>query len=80
MAMRVSKVLNIQHPNAAGIDIGSRSHFVAVPADRATESVREFGCYTEDLNALALWLLDCGITIAALESTGVYWIPVFEVL
>lgn len=80
MAMRVNKVLTIQYPNAAGIDIGSRSHFVAVPADRSTEPVREFGCYTEDLHTLARWLLDCGITIAALESTGVYWIPVFEVL
>jgi transposase len=80
MAMRATQVLTIQHPNAAGIDIGSRSHFVAVPADRSTEPVREFGCYTEDLHALARWLLDCGITIAALESTGVYWIPVFEVL
>jgi transposase len=80
MAMRVTPVLNIQHPNAAGIDIGGNSHFVAVPADRSKESVREFGCYTQDLYAMAAWLLECGITIAALESTGVYWIPVFEVL
>jgi transposase len=80
MAMRVTKILNIQHPNSAGIDIGGSSHFVAVPADRAEDSVREFRCYTQDLNAMATWLLECGITIVALESTGVYWIPVFEVL
>ena len=80
MTMRVTKVLNIQHPNAAGIDIGSSSHFAAVPTDRSETPVREFGCYTEDLNTLAMWLLECGITIVALESTGVYWIQVFEVL
>lgn len=80
MAMHVTKLLNVQHPNSAGIDIGGSSHFVAVPADRAEDPVREFGCYTQDLNAMAAWLLDCGITVAALESTGVYWIPVFEVL
>lgn len=80
MAMRVRNELTIQHPNAAGIDIGSRSHFVAVPADRSETPVREFGCYTQDLNAMANWLLSCKITIVALESTGVYWIPVYEVL
>lgn len=80
MAMRVTKALNIQHPNAAGIDIGGGSHFVAVPPGRAELSVREFGCYTEDLNAMAAWLLECGVTVAALESTGAYWVPVFEVL
>ena len=80
MAMRVTKALNIQHPNAAGIDIGGSSHFVAVPPEHAELSVREFGCYTEDLNAMAAWLLECGVTAAALESTGVYWVPVYEVL
>lgn len=80
MAKRVRTELSIHYPNAAGIDIGSRSHFVAVPSDRSEEAVREFGCYTEDLQAMAAWLLSCGITVVALESTGVYWIPVFEVL
>lgn len=80
MAMRVRNELTIQNPNAAGIDVGSRSHFVAVPADRSESSVREFGCFTGDLHAMAAWLIECGITIVALESTGVYWIPVFEVL
>lgn len=80
MAMRTRNELTIQHPNAAGIDIGSSSHFVAVPADRSESVVREFGCYTQDLYEMAAWLLACGITIVALESTGVYWIPVYEVL
>lgn len=80
MAMRTRTELTIQHPDAAGIDVGSGSHFVAVPADRSETAVREFGCYTEDLLAMAAWLLECGITIVALESTGVYWIAVYEVL
>jgi transposase len=80
MAMRTRNELTIQHPNAAGIDIGGGSHFVAVPADRSETAVREFGCYTQDLNAMAAWLTECGVTIVALESTGVYWIPVYEVL
>ena len=67
-------------PNAAGIDVGASSHWVAVPGHLAEESVREFGAMTDDLNALASWLLGCGVDTVALESTGVYWIPVFEVL
>jgi transposase len=66
--------------NAAGIDIGSERHMVAVPEGRAEVSVREFGTFTADLNALADWLQECGITTVAMESTGVYWIPIFEVL
>lgn len=80
MAMRVRNELTIQNPNAAGIDIGGSSHFVAVPQDRSDTPVREFGCYTQDLYELAAWLLCCGITVVALESTGVYWVPVYEVL
>jgi transposase len=67
-------------PNAAGIDVGASSHWVAVPRHLADEPVREFGTVTEDLNALADWLLACGVDTVALESTGVYWIPVYEVL
>ena len=67
-------------PNAAGIDVGGSSHWVAVPARSCDESVREFGAMTDDLNAMADWLLACGVDTVALESTGVYWIPVFEVL
>ena len=72
--------LTITHPNAAGIDIGSASHFVAGPADRDDEPVREFRSFTADINALADWLKQCGVDIIAMESTGVYWIPVFELL
>ena len=72
--------MTIQYPNAAGIDIGCASHFVAVPPDRADESVREFPSYTVDLNALADWLQTCGVDTVAMESTGVYWIPLFELL
>lgn len=72
--------LTITHPNAAGIDIGSASHFVAVPPDRDDEPVREFSSFTVDLNAIADWLTACGVDIVAMESTGVYWIPLFELL
>ena len=65
--------------NAAGIDIGSEQHLVAVPEGRDTVSVREFGTFTADLQALAGWLKQCGVTTVAMESTGVYWIPLFEV-
>jgi transposase len=67
-------------PNAAGIDVGASSHWVAVPKHLADEPVREFGAMTDDLNALADWLLACGVDTVALESTGVYWIPIHEVL
>jgi transposase len=72
--------LTITHPNAAGIDIGSASHFVAVPPDRADEAVREFPSFTVDLIAIADWLQACGVDTVAMESTGVYWIPLFELL
>ena len=66
--------------NAAGIDVGSERHLVAVPEGRDEVSVREFGTFTADLEALAAWLKKCGVTTVAMESTGVYWIPLFEVL
>ena len=66
--------------NAAGIDIGSERHFVAVPEGRDEVSVREFGTFTTNLQALAAWLKQCGVTTVAMESTGVYWIPLFELL
>lgn len=69
------QAITITHPNAAGIDIGSASHFVAVPPDRDDEPVREFPSFTADLNALADWLKACGVDTVAMESTGVYWIP-----
>jgi transposase len=60
--------------------VGSASHFVAVPADRADEPVREFKSFTESLVQLADWLTTCGVNTVAMESTGVYWIPLFELL
>ncbi len=68
------------NPNAAGIDLGSTEHWVAVPADRALQSVRCFGTMTPDLEAMADWLKECGITTVAMEATGVYWIAVFQLL
>lgn len=67
------------NPDAAGIDLGSESHYVALPPDR-NEPVRQFGCYTEGLVAMADFLVANGITTVAMESTGVYWVPVFQVL
>jgi hypothetical protein len=67
--------LGIVHANAAGIDIGSREIWVAVPPDRTAEPVRCFGTFTPHLHALADWLVECGIDTVAMESTGVYWIP-----
>jgi transposase len=80
MAMRKRDDSPEVFPNAAGIDVGSSSHWVAVPKGAADEPVREFGAMTDDLNAMADWLLACGVDTVALESTGIYWIPVFEVL
>ena len=66
--------------NAAGIDVGATEHWVSVPSDRDPEAVRCFGAFTADLHALADWLKGCGIDSVAMESTGVYWIPLFEIL
>jgi transposase len=68
------------NPNAAGIDIGSREHWVCVPAGRTEKNVRPFGTFTSDLEALADWLEECTISSVAMEATGVYWIPVFQIL
>jgi transposase len=68
------------HPHAAGIDCGSAEHFVAVPPDRDATPVRSFLTFTGDLNRLADWLSACRVTHVAMEATGVYWIPIFEIL
>lgn len=73
-------VLPVMRPDAAGIDIGATEIFVAVPADRAVENVRSFPTFTQDLYLLADWLKQCGIKTVAMESTGVYWIPLFQIL
>jgi transposase len=70
----------VLEPNAAGIDIGAREMYVAVPPDRDEDPVRVFDTFTADLNQLADWLVACGVTTVAMESTGVYWIPVYEIL
>jgi transposase len=70
----------VVHPNAAGIDVGSNAHVVAVPADRDPEPVRTFGVFTADLRTLAAWLKHCGVTSVVLESTGVYWMSLCDFL
>jgi transposase len=73
-------MLPVMRPDAGGIDIGATEIFVAVPADRAAENVRSFPTFTQDLYALADWLEQCGVKTVAMESTGVYWIPLFQIL
>ena len=72
--------LEVVHPDAAGIDIGNESHYVAVPPSRNSQPVRRFGCTTAELKAMADWLEQCGIRTVAMQSTGVYWIAVYDVL
>jgi transposase len=72
--------LTVMHPHAAGIDVGNSAHYVAVRPDRDPDSVRRFECFTADLHRLADWLVYCGVTTVAMQSTGVYWIPVYEIL
>ena len=80
---RLSKqidTLQVIHPNAAGIDIGSFEHWVAVRPDQIERPIRCFQGFTADLQAMADWLEECGVETIAMESTGVYWIPVYQVL
>jgi len=72
--------LKIVHPKCAGIDIGGREHWVAVDPDRCDEPVRCFSAFTDSLYEMADWLQSLGVEIVAMEATGVYWIPLFEVL
>lgn len=84
MAKKAKKVktakgaeLRIVNPDAAGIDIADGIMQVCVPADRSKDNNRAFGAYTSDLHAISAWLRECGIKTVAMESTGVYWIPLF---
>jgi transposase len=77
---KIEASLPLLHPDAAGIDIGHREHWCAVTADRCQQPVRAFGTFTQDLEEMARWLKECGIKTVALESTGVYWIPAFQIL
>ena len=68
------------HPHAAGIDVGAEAHWVCVPADRDAQPVQKFSAFTCDLHRLADWLTTCRITTVVMESTGGYWIPLFQIL
>src|SRR2546422_9055511 len=72
--------LEVVHSRAAGIDVGNTAHYVAVRPDRDPEPVRRFECFTADLHRLADWLKSCGVKTVAMQSTGVYWIPLYEIL
>jgi transposase len=77
---RKSQSLPVINPDAAGIDIGGSFHVVAVPPDRCEEPVQTFKAFTGDVHAMARWLADCKIKTIAMESTGVYWVPVYQIL
>jgi len=68
------------NPDAAGIDIGSREHWACVPPNRQAKNVRKFSTFTGELEALADWFSECGVKTVAMEATGIYWIPVFQIL
>ena len=72
--------LEVVHPDAGGIDIGNESHYVAVPPSRDSQPVQRFGCTTAELKAMADWLKQCGVQTVAMQSTGVYWIAVYDIL
>jgi transposase len=74
------KALEIVHPDAAGIDVGGSEHWVAISPDRDPQPVRRFGCFTADLREMAQWLVEKGVRSVAMQSTGVYWMPVLEIL
>ena len=75
---RVDRTMPMIHPNAAAIDVGATLHMAAVRADRATEPVRSFGTFTADLHRLVDWFTECGVETVVMESTSVYWIPIFR--
>jgi len=72
--------LDIVHTNAAGIDVGNSEHYVAIASEKSTEPVQRFGCFTNDLRNLARFLKTHGICSVAMQSTGVFWIPLYDVL
>ncbi len=74
------KALEVMHPHAAGIDIGGHEHWVAISPEKDERPVRSFDCFTADVEQMADWLVDRGIRSVAMQSTGVYWMPVFEIL
>lgn len=80
MSKRKPKVMPVLNPNAAGIDIGANEHYVSVPVDRDECPVRSFRCFTPDLHKIANWLKECNVDTVAMESTSVYWIPLYQIL
>ncbi len=76
----MKRELKVLRPNAAGIDVASEIHYVAVPDDRSELSVRSFGSFTSDIHEMAQWLKSCSIDTVAMESTGIYWIQLFLIL
>ena len=72
--------LEMINPDAAGIDVASEEMWVCVPQDRAENNVRKFGAFTCDLYAIADWLAECAVKSVAMESTGIYWIPLYQIL
>lgn len=80
MGRKRKQALRVVHPHCAGIDIGKTTHYVAVPEGADERVVRSFASFTDDLHAMAAWLSSCAVDTVAMEATGVYWIPVFEVL
>jgi hypothetical protein len=74
------RALDLLPPDAAGIDVGGSEHWVAVRPERDPEPVRRFGCFTADQHEMGRWLVEKGVRSVAMQSTGVYWIPGFEVL
>jgi transposase len=77
---KIKVMTHVVEPNAAGIDVGATEMYVAVPADRDSQAVRRFSTFTNDLIRIADWLKSCGVTSVAMESTGVFWIPLFQIL
>src|SRR6202140_4993736 len=77
---KIDRTMPMVHPNAAAIDIGATMHTAAVRADRTPEPVRSFGTFTTDLHRLVNWFKECGVETVVMESTSVYWIPIFELL
>jgi transposase len=79
-ANKTVEQMGVVHPNAAGLDIGAREIWACVPPDRKGDTVRPFGTFTPDLHQMAEWLEQHGVDTVAMESTGVYWIPAYEIL
>ena len=77
---QLSKAIREHEPNAGGIDLGAEEIWVAVPADRDQNAVRRFEAFTQDLMAIVQWLVQCGVRSVAMEATGLYWIPLYQLL